>query len=66
MHMYRVIQTSPLGVESIIALHGTLGQAIEQVVRLHRAPGELSGFRYHVDADPVEVTYMPIEREDTK
>lgn len=63
MHMYRVVQTGPLRDVSIVALHGTIGEATIQAVRLDR---DQSGFRYHVDADPVEVTYMPIEREDTK
>lgn len=47
MHMYRVIQISPLGAESIIALHGTFSEASAHAVRLD--PEALIGwaiFRY--------------------
>lgn len=65
MHMYLVVQTSPLRFESVVALHGTIGEATAQVDRLNNDP-ELNGFRYHVEPEPFVVTYMPIEREDTK
>lgn len=62
MHMYRVIQTSPLGAESIIALHGTFSEASAQTVRLDPdLSPELAGFTYTADADPVEVTVTSID-----
>lgn len=59
MHMYRVIQETPRGLPSVIALHGTLGEAEDQAARIN-VEGSVT-FYYHADPEPVDVTFMPIE-----
>ena len=62
MHMYRVIQISPLLSESIIALHGQYEEALDHARRCNAsASGRESGFTYYADADPVMVTVTSID-----
>ena len=61
MHMYRVIQHSPLGHESIIALHGQYSEASDHAMRCNASDDADAGFVYHADADPVRVTVTSID-----
>lgn len=68
MHMYRVIQTSPMGGEHVIALHATLEEASDHAERCNashaercNATAEEPTFTYFTDADPVEVTVTSID-----
>lgn len=60
MHMYRVIQISPLRRESIIALHGQYEEALDHTERCNASDAH-PGSTYTTDADPVLVTVTSID-----
>lgn len=62
MHMYRVIQSSPRGLDSIVSLHGRYDDA-EDYVNLLDTVNDGS-FTYWVDYVPVEVTTSEIVYEE--
>lgn len=61
MHMYRVIQETPRGLPTVIALHGTLAEAEDQAARIN-VEGSVT-FYYHVAPEPVDVSIEYIQGE---
>lgn len=61
MHMYRVIQISPLLSEHIIALHGQHEEAIDHAERCNASADADAGFVYHAHPTPVMVTVTSID-----